>query len=51
MAKPSLKDMWTDTYGTEQAHLEQQRIESERIIKKYSEYRVYKEELKKFTKA
>ncbi|KNZ46758.1 2-oxoisovalerate dehydrogenase E1 component, alpha subunit [Puccinia sorghi] len=49
MSKPSLKDMWTDTYGTEQAHLDEQRKESNRIMQKYSEYRVYKEELKKFS--
>jgi len=51
MSKPSLKDMWTDTYGTEQVHLDEQRQESNQIIQKYSEYRVYKEELKKFSHA
>ncbi|PLW39606.1 hypothetical protein PCASD_08767 [Puccinia coronata f. sp. avenae] len=50
LSKPSLKDMWTDTYGTAQVHLEQQRLESDRIINKYSEYRPYKEELNKFSR-
>ncbi|POW09741.1 hypothetical protein PSTT_06616 [Puccinia striiformis] len=48
MPKPSLKDMWTDIYGSEQEHLIQQEVESQRIIKKYSEYKIYKELLTKF---
>lgn len=48
MLKPPLREMWSDTFGGSQVHLDRQRSESERIIEKWKGYKAYEDELKRF---
>ncbi|KAH9823986.1 thiamine diphosphate-binding protein [Melampsora americana] len=47
-SKPELSKMWTDVFFKEETHLIEQRKESQRVLNKWKNYKVYQDELNRF---